>query len=121
MSQTCIEGIHYQTGKNIEILICDGKINKITQKQETIGNGLNEKKIIAPGLVDLQINGYRGLDYNTLPLVDGLVREITQAVFSKGVTTYYPTVITNSVEAITDAVRCIRIECQRDKLIGETI
>jgi N-acetylglucosamine-6-phosphate deacetylase len=121
MGERRIEGIHYQTGESIEVCIRDGKIIEINHTQDKIENESSGKTMIAPGLVDLQINGYKGMDYNTLPILDGMVKEVTHEIFSEGVTTYYPTVITNSADSIEEAVRSITIECKRDELIGKAI
>lgn len=50
----------------------------------------------APGLIDLQVNGVNGIDFNDVSLTKENVLEATQYLLSKGVTTYFPTVITNS-------------------------
>lgn len=55
---------------------------------------------IAPGLLDLQVNGFAGVDFNTLPLNKADLIHATEALLSNGVTGYYPTVITNSDENI---------------------
>jgi|GEM_PF-4383674 len=56
---------------------------------------------VAAGLVDLQVNGYAGTDYNTLPLHRDNVRHSYERLYQKGVTSLCPTVITNSDEAIS--------------------
>ena len=47
----------------------------------------------APGLIDLQINGYAGHDFNLLPLKVGLVGDVARRLWAEGVTTFFPTVI----------------------------
>jgi N-acetylglucosamine-6-phosphate deacetylase len=62
---------------------------------------------LAPGLVDLQVNGGWGLDFNTLPLQPDTVLELSRLLQSKGVTTYCPTLITNGTEPLLEAVSAI--------------
>jgi N-acetylglucosamine-6-phosphate deacetylase len=59
----------------------------------------------APGFIDLQVNGFAGVDYNS---ADAPVEEIgrsIRAMFSTGVTRFFPTVITGSPERMWGALR----------------
>ncbi len=113
-----IQGIHYATGEPVLITIVDGTIQTIRSD-----SNLEERQLpyIAPGLVDLQINGYRGIDFNTLPLTEKDVVHVTQMLWKEGVTSYYPTVITNSDEAIEEAVKVIAAACERNQLVSKSI
>jgi N-acetylglucosamine-6-phosphate deacetylase len=52
--------------------------------------------IVAPGLIDNQVNGYAGVDFSGSQLsVEGIVKA-TRSLWETGVTTYLPTLITNS-------------------------
>ncbi|MEI3605283.1 amidohydrolase family protein [Pseudogracilibacillus sp. SE30717A] len=92
-----IWGIHYQTNKPIELTIEDGYITS----QKEIEKENSTDYILAPGFVDIQINGYKGYDFNDKPLNleewDTVVKELLDV----GVTTFYPTIITNSIEELT--------------------
>lgn len=111
-----IKGTHYATGEAISLTIEDEKITNIEviSEQESLF-------YIAPGLVDLQINGYKGYDFNTLPIREGLFEQITKALWTEGVTSYYPTIITNSDEAIEKAVEAIVVACEQDDFIDKCI
>jgi N-acetylglucosamine-6-phosphate deacetylase len=76
---------------------------------------------LGPGLVDLQINGYAGLDFNQPPLAADLVARLTRALWREGVTTYLPTIITNSDDAISDSMRAIAAARAGDPLLAATI
>ena len=47
--------------------------------------------IIAPGLVDLQVNGYGGQEFNDLELTVEKVEQVSRALDRDGVTSYLPT------------------------------
>jgi N-acetylglucosamine-6-phosphate deacetylase len=68
---------------------------------------------LAPGWIDLQVNGFAGVDYND-PLVshDEIARSI-RALFGSGVTRFYPTVITGPPEGMQAALR--NLSCAREK------
>ncbi|CAH0120180.1 MULTISPECIES: N-acetylglucosamine-6-phosphate deacetylase [unclassified Paenibacillus] len=110
MEHSRIRAIHYRTGRPVSILIQSGKIGRM----EYVDESDDRLPWIAPGLVDLQVNGYRGMDFNTLPIEDGMPRRITHALWEEGVTSYLPTVITNRGEAIEEAVSAIARACRAD-------
>src|SRR5687768_6620761 len=66
---------------------------------------------VGPGLIDLQINGVNGIDFNNAALTEQEVIEATYYLLSRGVTTFLPTVITNSVESICSIVSTIKSAC----------
>jgi N-acetylglucosamine-6-phosphate deacetylase len=101
-----IRGRHYRTGKGIAVRAKAGRI-------EAVGAG-SGRRLVGPGLVDLQVNGFRGLDFNTLPIPADLTGRVTRELRSVGVTTYLPTVITNSPDRIEEAVRAVARGCEED-------
>jgi len=54
--------------------------------------------VIAPGLTDLQINGYKGVDFNNPELNPAQIESVSQELLQTGVSSYYPTLITASKE-----------------------
>jgi N-acetylglucosamine-6-phosphate deacetylase len=90
-----IYGIHYATGKHVGITISDGVIISIG---ETENNDEDNEIFIAPGLIDNQINGYANVDFSGSDLSPDDVIRATRAIWSTGVTTYLPTLLTNSHE-----------------------
>jgi N-acetylglucosamine-6-phosphate deacetylase len=47
-----------------------------------------------PGLIDLQVNGVNGIDFNNPCISVPEIVEATHYLLSQGVTTFFPTVIT---------------------------
>ena len=62
---------------------------------------------LAPGLVDLQVNGFAGHDVNDAELSAETVVALVRALWRVGVTTVLPTVVTASEWRITRAVAMI--------------
>lgn len=96
-----IKGKHYITGKLIEVTMRHGNIETIKE----IGKNNEEKQIIAPGFVDIQINGYKGHDFNKKALEKEEWDAVTQHLLDVGVTTFYPTIITNSLDILSDILK----------------
>lgn len=61
--------------------------------------------LLAPGFIDLQVNGFAGADYNSPHTpIDEIARSL-EVVFSTGVTRLYPTVITGGFDDMSGAFR----------------
>jgi N-acetylglucosamine-6-phosphate deacetylase len=116
--KTCLTGRHYRTGMPIDVTITDGRIEEIRLLEADLQEQL---PWIGPGLVDLQINGYAGRDFNQAPLAKETVVELTRDLWKKGVTTYYPTVITNSEDKISQVLGAISEACREDSLTSSCI
>ena len=91
-STAVIEGISFADNQPISISIKNGKIVKISKKT---GNS-SPKYYLAPGLIDLQINGFMGVDFSDQNLNLEGIRKATTELRKVGVTTFLPTVITNN-------------------------
>jgi len=115
-NETVIYGRSYQSRKPVRIELAGGTIKSIAETSERSIAETSDIKaseyLIAPGLTDLQVNGYAGFDLNTDPLIPETVREISVKLWSEGVTTFFPTVITNSRENILRSVCAIAEACQ---------
>ena len=99
-SQETITGILYSDNKPVSITIKDGIITGI-KKLKKLPAG-DEGLIIAPGLIDNQVNGFAGVSFTfgggTLSGDD--VKKATEELWKAGVTTYLPTLTTNSHELL---------------------
>lgn len=69
---------------------------------------------LAPGFIDLQVNGFLGVDYNdpkcTMEQIVGSIR----GLFATGVTRFYPTVITGAPADMLGALR--NLKCAKETL-----
>ncbi|SDN08882.1 N-acetylglucosamine-6-phosphate deacetylase [Fictibacillus solisalsi] len=108
-----LQAIHYKTGHPIDLTIEDGTFSAVNPHpaEESL-------PYIAPGFIDLQVNGYRGVDFNTPPLNFESIKQVCRALASQGVTTFYPTVITNSPDHILALLQAIRKAAEQDDVIN---
>ncbi len=95
-SQETITGILYSDNKPVSITIKDGNITGIKRMKKLPAG--NEGLIIAPGLIDNQVNGFAGVSFTFGggSLTDDDVKKATEELWKTGVTTYLPTLTTNS-------------------------
>lgn len=91
-----IQAIHYETVAPVEIFVEDGIISDIRPLQSPV-SGL-DLPVAAPGLIDNQVNGYAGVDFSGDQLSVEGIAEATRGLWKAGVTTFLPTLVTNSHE-----------------------
>ncbi len=60
---------------------------------------------VAPGFIDLQVNGFAGVDYNDPTSSHDAIAASIKKIFSTGVTRFLPTIITGSEERIVGAIK----------------
>src|SRR5581483_11068871 len=60
---------------------------------------------ISPGWIDIQVNGYAGVDYNNPATPQEESARSIVVLYSMGVTRFYPTVITGSPDAMVGSMR----------------
>ena len=60
---------------------------------------------LAPGFIDLQVNGFAGVDYNDPQTSCERIAASIRTLFTTGVTKFFPTIITGSQERMVGAVR----------------
>ena len=99
-----IEGILYSTNKPVSIEISDGKIIGIKQTQKSTDG---PQLIVAPGLVDIQINGYNGIDFSDPDLTAEDLKKIIKGLWEVGVTTILATVTTNGHEDLMSSFKAL--------------
>jgi N-acetylglucosamine-6-phosphate deacetylase len=83
-----------------EAHIEDGLIASVTESEGTAPDPAIEGNIIAPGFIDLQVNGAFGKDFTTHPESVGAVAALLPQT---GVTAFLPTIITSSLETYHQA------------------
>jgi N-acetylglucosamine-6-phosphate deacetylase len=111
---TCINCI---TGKTEEVTFRNGSLTDIVETESARDDFL----FIGPGLMDLQINGINGIDFNTPALTTDDIINATEYLLSRGVTTFLPTIVTNSDENILKIARTIYRACASNPLVDDCI
>ena len=113
-----IVGRRYDTREPVAVDIDDGRISNIA------GGGLDGEEHlpwIAPGLIDLQVNGYGGRAFNAPGLTDEDVLSISRSLDQFGVTGYCPTATTDSFEALVRTMTIIARACEQDAEVARRV
>lgn len=100
---TTIHGLDPATGDVLELQV-DTSITRMTRRPQEAGEDL---PFLAPGLIDLQVNGFGGIDINGPDVSAERITAMSDALAGIGVTTWVPTIVTASEDAICHALRCI--------------
>jgi N-acetylglucosamine-6-phosphate deacetylase len=79
-------------------------------------NGRPGRGIAAPGFVDLQVNGFAGVDFFAADAAG--YRRAGEALLRTGVTAYQPTFITSPEEALESALREVPAEASAPRILG---
>jgi N-acetylglucosamine-6-phosphate deacetylase len=74
---------------------------------QSVGPADEGKPYISPGLIDIQLNGFAGIDFCDANLDAGKAPGILPALWKTGVTTFCPTVITNTQENLLKCFRAL--------------
>ncbi|MBO1906683.1 N-acetylglucosamine-6-phosphate deacetylase [Microvirga sp. 3-52] len=101
------DGAHMLDGR--AVVIASGRVLGLPREQD-LGAGIERRRIdglLAPGFIDVQVNGGGGVLYNDVRSVDG-IRTIAEAHRIYGTTGLLPTFITDTREAMGEAVEAMR-------------
>src|SRR5713101_8727640 len=95
---TTCSGIDATTGSGTEITY-NGNIESVRPA------AARPSMWIAPGWVDIQVNGFAGVDYNSPTTPHDEIARSVRMQYSAGVTRFYPTVITGAPQDMLAALR----------------
>lgn len=98
--ETRLIGRSFLDGKPLEIFISEGKIKAVLPFESCPKNVW-----VGPGFTDIQVNGYGGLDYNAIQSDVLALGQISRKLLSCGVTSHFPTIITNTPEKISSLIQ----------------
>ncbi len=92
-------GLDIATGLPVELSFA----NLINAVEPQLSSA-EDDSVLSPGWIDLQVNGFAGVDYNSPSATREEITKSIRAIFSTGVTRFFPTVITGSPENMLGAL-----------------
>jgi N-acetylglucosamine-6-phosphate deacetylase len=114
---TVVRGRDPATGGGLAVTLAAGRIAAVDPDPSVPADA----PWIAPGLVDLQVNGWGGIDLNDGRVTADTVARLVRALAATGVTTFLPTLITASRESLCDALSAIAAARASDPAVAHAI
>jgi len=117
-AQIHIEGLNYLDHRPVSVKFENGTITEVKYLDK-----LSDKKhayYLAPGLFDNQVNGYAGVSFTFGggDLSKNDVEIATRGLWQKGITSYLPTLTSNSQETLLKNIRILAEAMNDQKLLG---
>ncbi len=100
----------YDTHEPVRVRTAAGKIVRVEPLAST--SVKSPLPWVAPGFVDVQVNGFDGQEFSAFDLTPEKVLRITQRHYPFGVTGYCPTLTTQSIACLTHGVATIHQACE---------
>lgn len=109
MNTVTMRGRCALTLQPLEVIVSDGCIQRVR-----VVDAVEENLWLAPGFVDLQVNGFGGFDVNADGFTEDTVAALAKSLLAVGTTTFLPTIITADEEKIVRALQTIASARRRD-------
>lgn len=103
--------------KNSTELIFENNCLQSIQEIRSVENDL----VIAPALVDIQVNGFAGYDLNVSTVTSSDVIEMVRELWCVGTGFLCPTIVTGSFEDISNSMKAIVDACHDDSEVDHSI
>jgi len=113
-------GRRFDTGEPVGLDIVNGRISQVTPC--TIdAQQAQEWPWIAPGFLDIQVNGYGGQEFSSPELTPEKVLETVRSFDAFGVVRCCPTVTTESLDVLEHALRTIVAACESSPEVARRV
>lgn len=110
-----IRGVDPATSRPVSVEVSGGLVRAVREESHDV------KSWVAPGLVDLQVNGYMGRDVNAASPSALEISRLCQEMLKVGVTAFLPTVITHAEGAILASLKAVSQAVQSDPVAAQMI
>lgn len=110
------EGRDVLTGRAVRVVSCSGVIEDV-ELLDTNG----DLPWLSPALVDLQVNGFGGVDINSVNLTVGDVSRMARTLANHGTGAWVPTIITQSRERISHALDILATAVASDPFVAAAV
>lgn len=115
-----ISGTRYDTGDAVTVEIEGDRIARVVPRSGDQGN-VQPGPWIAPGFVDLQLNGYGGQQFSSAELTVEHAAAILGTYLSFGTTRVCPTVTTQSAEVLEHSIRTLCSTTANDSRLSRLV
>lgn len=94
----------------VRVAVHEGRVSEVVLLEPVTGwdEDAASEGVVLPGLVDLQVNGFDGVDFNDPDLRPADVLTVAEALWAHGVTQFCPTTITGPLDVVGHTVSTVR-------------
>ncbi len=110
-----IEGRLTETGRGARVAMEGPRLAAVEEAASARGSW------IAPGFIDVQVNGYAGHDVNAARPSADEVAAMVRALWTRGITGVCPTVCTASPADIVARIRAVADACDAEPLVARSV
>jgi len=110
----------YDTGQPVSLEIAGGKITRVTPCAPECVPAAHWPQI-APGLIDIQFNGYGGQEFSAPDITPQKVAHIAQTIAAFGMTRFCPTLTTQRSDVLHGALRAVAAACESSPAVAGRI
>src|SRR3954470_2840184 len=93
-------GIDAASGQHVSV-----SYSKVIELADSLINPINDADHLAPAWIDLQVNGYAGVDYNSPITPHEEIARSIRVLHSTGTARFFPTVITGAPDDMLGSLR----------------
>ena len=111
---------HYRTLLPVDVTI-EGELIADISEADCSPVELEQLPYVSPGFFDIQINGYNGMWFSSPALTTDQVVSVTEALVNKSIARYFPTLITNSFEALHHGFSTLRHACDQNAMVNDCV
>jgi len=109
----------YESGEPVQITVRGSRIASVEPAWP--GQAFLDWPWVAPGLFDLQVNGYGGIWFSSPTVTSSEVATAVRQFLPHGVTCILPTLITNSHAALLQGFRAVAEACRNDPVVDRMV
>jgi N-acetylglucosamine-6-phosphate deacetylase len=113
-------GRRYDTAQPVRLKIAAGRIAAVCDSHAPAAE-TERWPWIAPGLIDLQFNGYGGQELSAPDITPEKVAQITAVLAPFGVTRYCPTLTTQPADVLERALRAVAAACEESSAVAHRV
>ena len=121
MADRILRGRVEPTRAEAEVHLAAGRIAAVNLATSTPEAAGETARIISEPFVDIQVNGFAGVDFNRPLLTAHELRHAAETMWRHGVTRFFPTVITAPLEGMTRTLTAIRRAREADSVLARAI
>ena len=100
MNQGNCFGLDFASGEALEV-----RFDRVVSQVEPLVGRVSLAHYVAPGFIDIQVNGFAGVDYCSPDTPHEDIARSVREQFATGVTRLFPTVITGTYDGMAGAIR----------------